>query len=346
MIQEEILAAEKECIAVRMLAEYPDMDYYIYLMFFIDKDNLKLIDKEIIVSNNYDYFSFLNKAEDLKELYKHIEFAVLINNNLIAPCDKLEEEINKILKDRVNRVSILQNLSKNDIIPVIDIFADTLNIFMDFNIGIYDIVYHCYPVSDIKSFIETAKDDIKNKRIDLDMYNFYSKAEYETVAEEKEDISERYKIINAALVVSPVRGTPINEIKIGDKVVVSINSNLYEEDMIYIESHGKRDEYARYLVPGEVLEKIVTEEGIKLTIKLSDEYCAIIEETEPIKLKIFDPERDAYVEPLSSYEKVDERLNLIARFFDNISTFRLIMYGLGATSLFILGYILYIIISN
>ena len=51
MIQEEVTTADKECIAVRLLAEYPDTDSYIYLMFFIDKDSLKLIDSEIMVSN-------------------------------------------------------------------------------------------------------------------------------------------------------------------------------------------------------------------------------------------------------------------------------------------------------
>ena len=49
MIQEEITTADKECIAVRLLAEYPDTDSYIYLMFFIDKDSLKLIDSKIIM---------------------------------------------------------------------------------------------------------------------------------------------------------------------------------------------------------------------------------------------------------------------------------------------------------
>lgn len=342
MVQEEVVVAEKECVAVRLLAEYPDLDYYIYLMFFIDKDNLKLVGMEMLVSNNYDFFNLLKNTNDLKELYKHIEFAVSTENDLIIPSEELKEDINKILKDRVNRFNIVNYLIKNDIIPVIDIFSDTLNISMDFNIGIYDIIYKYYPVNDIKSFIENTKDDIKNKKIDLDVYNFFSNAEYEMISEE-EDIAEKYQIINASLVVSPVNGTPINEVKIGDMVVVSINSNLYEENMIYIESKGKKDEYSKALVPGEIIEKAVTDESVKLTIKLSDEYCAVIEETEPIKLRIFDPDNDTYIAPVIS---MDERINLIAKFFDSISVFQLIMYGLGITSLFVLVYVLYIIMSS
>ena len=318
MVQEEVVVAEKECVAVRLLAEYPDLDYYIYLMFFIDKDNLKLIGMEMLVSNNYDFFNLLNNTNDLKELYKHIEFAVSTENNLIFPSDKLKEDINKILKDRVNRFNIVNYLIKND------------------------IVYKYYSVNDIKSFIENTKDDIQNKKIDFDVYNFFSNAEYEMINEE-EDIADKYQIINASLVVSPVNGTPINEIKIGDMVVVSINSNLYEENMIYIESKGKKDEYSKALVPGEIIEKVVTDENVKLTIKLSDEYCAVIEETEPIKLRIFDPDKDTYIAPVVS---MDERLNLIAKFFDNLSIFQLIMYGLGITSLFVLLYILYTVIFN
>ena len=67
MIQEEIIVAEKECVAVRLLAEYPDLDYYIYLMFFIDKDNLKLVGMEMLVSNNYDFFNLLKNTSDLKD---------------------------------------------------------------------------------------------------------------------------------------------------------------------------------------------------------------------------------------------------------------------------------------
>ena len=344
MIQEEIVIAEKECVAARLLAEYPDLDYYVYLIFFIDKDNLKIIDKEIMVSNNHDFFNLLREVKDLSELYRHIEVAVEVNKNLIIPCDKLKEDINKILKDRVNRFNIVNYLIKNDIIPVIDIFADTLNIFMDFNIGIYDVVYKCYPVNETKTFIENTKDDIKNKRVDVDRYNFFSNAEYEIVAEEEEkDVSEQYRIIDASLVVSPVNGKPINEIVLGDMVVVSMNSNLFEEDMIYLDSHGKKDEYSKYLVPGEIIEKAITDESTKLTIKLSEECCAVIEETEPIKLRIFDPDKDVYVAPLVS---MDEKLNIVAKFFDSISIFQLIMYGLGITSLFVLLYILYTVIFN
>lgn len=342
MIQEEVVVAEKGCVAVRLLAEYPDIDYYIYLMFFIDKDNLKLIDTKIMISNNYDFFNLLNRTDDLKELYKHIEFAVSTENNLIIPNDKLKEDINKILKDRVIRYSIINYLFKNDIIPVIDIFADTLNMSMDFNIGIYDIIYNVYAVNDFKSFMEDTKEDIRNKKVDLSLYNFFSNAEYEVI-EEDEEVADKYQIINASLVVSPVSGTPINEVRIGDMVVVSINSNLFEENMIYIESKGKKDAYSKSLVPGEILEKVVTDESVTLTIKLSDEYCATIEETEPIKLRMFDPDKDTYIAPVVS---MDERLNLIARFFDSITIFQLIMYGLGITSLLVLVYILYIVIRG
>lgn len=342
MIQEEVAVAENGCVAVRLLAEYPDMDYYIYLMFFIDKDNLKLIDTKIMVSNNYDFFNLLNNTCDLKELYKHIEFAVSTENNLIVPNEKLKEDINKILKDRVIRYSIISYLFKSDVIPVIDIFADTLNMSMDFNIGIYDVIYSVYPVSDFQLFMENTKDDIRNKRVDLSLYNFFSNAEYEVI-EEEEDIADKYQIINASLVVSPVSGTPINEVKIGDMVVVSINSNLFEENMIYIESKGKKDAYSKSLVPGEILEKAITDESVTLTVKLSDEYCAIIEETEPIKLRMFDPDKDTYIAPKVS---MDERLNLIAKFFDSITIFQLIMYGLGIASLFVLVYILYIVITG
>lgn len=344
MIQEEIATENKECIAVRLLAEYPDTDSYIYLMFFIDKDNLKLIDSEIMVSNNFDFFILLREVTDLSELYRHIKVAVEANKNLILPCNKLKDDINKILKERVNRVSIINYLLKNDVIPVIDIFSETLNSSMDFNIGIYDVVYNNYPLEAFKTFIEKTKDDIENKRVDFDKYNFYSNAEYEIAEESEESITDKYEIINASLVVSPINGKPINEVKLGDKIVVSINSNLFEEDMIYLDSHGKKDVYSKYLVPGEIIEKAVTEESTTLTIKLSERCCAIVEETEPIKLRTFNPEKDTYVAP--PVISINERINSIVAFFDNLNILTLIGFGLGITSLFILTYILYIMLST
>ena len=114
--------------------------------------------------------------------------------------------------------------------------------------------------------------------------------------------------------------------------------------MVYLDSHGKKDVYSKYLVPGEIIEKSVTEESTTLTIKLSERCCAIIEEVEPIKLRMFNPEKDTYVAP--PVISMNERINLIAKFFDNISIFNLIMFGLGITSLFILTYILYIMLTT
>ena len=39
--------------------------------------------------------------------------------------------------------------------------------------------------------------------------------------------------------------------------------------MVYLDSHGKKDVYSKYLVPGEIIEKSVTE-STTLTIKLSE----------------------------------------------------------------------------
>ena len=114
--------------------------------------------------------------------------------------------------------------------------------------------------------------------------------------------------------------------------------NTVEENIIYFELKGKKDKYSKYLVPAEVLEKTVEEKSIKILLKLIDGYCCLIEEIEPIKLKLFNPEKDLYVEP----SQEEENKGLFERIFSRISTFKLIMFGLGAIIIFVFIAIVYV----
>ena len=328
-----------EVLAIKILAEYSDLNKYIYLVFFIDKYNSSLIDIAFVISNDRKLLTFLNAYTDLLELYKHIKIYNKLNNEKNSYFDKFNEIISNIFNENKNINNIIIYQSNNNSISIIDIFASVMNRFMDFHIGAFDINSSIIDINSVRSAIENV-----NKEMEAadSMHSAYQNTDDGTKPENGatgEVQKPNYKLINASFVVDPIGGKSINDIVPGDKVIVTINSNTVEENIIYLELKGKKDKYSKYLVPAEVLEKTVEEKSIKILLKLIDGYCCLIEEIEPIRLKLFNPEKDLYVEPTN---EDNESKNLFERIFDKVNTFKLIMFGLGAIIIFVFIAIVYV----
>ena len=303
-----------EVLAIKILAEYSDLNKYIYLVFFIDKYNSSLIDIAFVISDDKKLLIFLNAYTDLLELISNI----------------FNEDRN------INNIIIYQ--SNNNSISIIDIFASTMNRFMDFHIGTFDINSSIIDINAVRTTIENVNKEMEATDSMHAAYQNTGNAANVENGQTQEVQPPTYKLINASFVVDPIGGKSINDITPGDKVIVTINSNTVEENIIYFELKGKKDKYSKYLVPAEVLEKTVEEKSIKILLKLIDGYCCLIEEIEPIKLKLFNPEKDLYVEP--SKEEKDK--SLFERIFSKVSTFKLIMFGLGAIIIFVFIAIVYV----
>ena len=76
-------------------------------------------------------------------------------------------------------------------------------------------------------------------------------------------------------------------------------------------------------------------------LKLIDGYCALIEEIEPIKLKIFNPIKDVYIEGEDNDPEKDKD-TIFDKILSRFSTFRLVMFGLGAVILLVFFAIVYV----
>ena len=213
-----------------------------------------------------------------------------------------------------------------------------MNRFMDFHIGTFDINSSIIDINAVRTTIENVNKEMEATDSMHAAYQNTGNAANVENGQTQEVQPPTYKLINASFVVDPIGGKSINDITPGDKVIVTINSNTVEENIIYFELKGKKDKYSKYLVPAEVLEKTVEEKSIKILLKLIDGYCCLIEEIEPIKLKLFNPEKDLYVEP--SKEEKDK--SLFERIFSKVSTFKLIMFGLGAIIIFVFIAIVYV----
>ncbi|WP_020005452.1 hypothetical protein [Brachyspira innocens] len=328
----------KEVLAIKILAEYSDLKKYIYMVFFIDKYDSKIMDIAFVISNDNKLLKFLNSYTDLLALYKHIKIYNKLNNENNASFDKFQKIISDIFNDNKNINNIIIYQSNNNTISIIDIFASSMNKFMDFHIGTFDIAHKVLSFEDVSNALDNVAKELENTAA---MHTAYAPDSSEENTEaSKQPEAPSYKLINASFIVDPIGGTSINDINIGDKVMVSINSNTVEENIIYLELKGKKDKYSKYIVPAEVLEKHVEEKSIKILLKLIDGYCCLIEELEPIKLKMFNPTRDVYVE--GEDNDADKKPSLISRLFSKMNTFKIVMIGMGAVILILFAAIIYV----
>ncbi|MEI0516946.1 hypothetical protein [Brachyspira murdochii] len=332
--------SRKEVLAIKILAEYSDLKKYIYMVFFIDKYDSKLMDAAFVISDDNKLLKFLNSYTDLLELYKHIKIYNKLNNENNKLFENFKKVVDDIFNDNKNINNIIIYQSNNNIISIIDIFASSMNRFMDFHIGTFDIAHKILNFDEVYNGLDNVAKELENTAAMHASYSSDSNSLEENTDAAKQSEAPSYKLINASFIVDPIGGKSINDINVGDKVMVSINSNTVEENIIYLELKGKKDKYSKYIVPAEVLEKHVEEKSIKILLKLIDGYCCLIEELEPIKLKVFNPTQDVYIE--GEDNDADKKPSLISRLFSKINTFKLVMFGMAAVILILFAAIIYV----
>ncbi|WP_300711702.1 hypothetical protein [uncultured Brachyspira sp.] len=336
------LNSNDEAVAIKMSAEYSDLNKYIYMVFFIDKYNNCLIDFTFVISDDYKLLNFLNAYTDLLELYKHIKIYNRLNNNNSEYLKKFNEVIMNIMSEEKNINNIIIYQSNNNNISIIDIFSSSMSRFMDFHIGVFDVSSKIIDTNSVRLAIENVNKEIEEGS-SMHIANNNNSAEQNTDNNEPETPS--YKLIEASFIVDPMGGKSINDIEPGDKVIVSINSNTVEENIIYLELKGKKDKNSKYLVPAEVLEKTAEEKSIKILLKLIDGYCCLIEEIEPIKLKLFSPNKDIKdIKDANNEENILENKDntFLEKIFSKFNMFKLIMFGLGTIIILVFLAILYV----
>ena len=338
MSDNNLVLDETEVLAVRFIAEYPDLNQYIYFVFFIDKLTINLITKTILVSDNYELFKVLNSYDNYLELYKYIEVYNNLNYKVNIALDKLNSDLDSILANRTNVVHTTMAAINDDIISIIDIFSDTLNVSMDYNIGIYDVICKGLDIDEVTGFLQDFKREFEGSSIDITQYPLDSNKDE---ANDEESITSKYKIVDGDFVVSPIFGRAIADIKLGDKLIVKMDYSSFYPSMTYLDVNSKKNNN-KYLVVGEVIDKTVNESATKISLALSDEHCVIIEETQPIRVKVFNPQKDNYITP--NYYQENSKEDQIYRMLSHFSILKFLLYGLGFISLFVLIYILYVII--
>jgi hypothetical protein len=144
----------------------------------------------------------------------------------------------------------------------------------------------------------------KNLNLDLGIQEI-SKSEFQEgrsnrstkkKAEEKgNELNEGIVMLPIEAIISPIKGKPIFELKIGDIIMVKIKP-LSEREKKYIDSLGLRKDKDIKPTPAEVIDiRISTEkiETIEIITQISPKiYGVLYEEEKKVKIRIYDPNLD------------------------------------------------------
>lgn len=127
-------------------------------------------------------------------------------------------------------------------------------------------------------------------------------AKEETPAILPESIPEGSTVLDYQLILSPVTGTPISELKIGDVILVKIIPDTEEAVSIIQNMSLKDDSGIIHPCPATIVDLIKRENGTEIIVKIQENvYGRYLEEEANIKVKMYEPSLP-YKDETTSYE--------------------------------------------
>jgi len=152
------------------------------------------------------------------------------------------------------------------------------------------------PVEFTFAFEETTLKDVKeheeNRQQAYKAEQQQLKEQLEDFEAKKHELPENSALVDCLFVLSPVKGVPIAELKVGHKIFIKIditnNKGQYFANLLNASSEGEM------LPIPSVVEKVgkgPTGEYFVIT-KIQEGIYGRITETEPVKIRLFDPEKD------------------------------------------------------
>ena len=144
------------------------------------------------------------------------------------------------------------------------------------------------PLSDRNILIETASETVTKSAMN-NVRSERNRAKSDT-AVNSESVENKIKygtILDVVLLLAPVSGIPIYELKKGDKIMVKIINNS-PKAKYYIDKLGLVVENSIIPIPGEVIDINKNENGYNIIVKLRKGLYGKAIETEQVKLKRYD----------------------------------------------------------
>ncbi len=144
------------------------------------------------------------------------------------------------------------------------------------------------PLSDRNILIETASETVtKSAMNNVRSERNRAKSDTSVNSESVENKIKYGTILDVDLLLAPVSGIPIYELKKGDKIMVKIINNS-PKAKYYIDKLGLVVENSIIPIPGEVIDINKNENGYNIIVKLRKGLYGKAIETEQVKLKRYD----------------------------------------------------------
>ncbi len=113
-------------------------------------------------------------------------------------------------------------------------------------------------------------------------------------------LDEGSVLLSATLILSPVKGKQLSEIRLGDRIMVKIDATT-AHGQHYIDHYNLRDDTIIKPIPAQVIDIKAPSKNDPILLLLMIEqgvYCKCIEEERQVKLRMFDPVTDRPVHEL------------------------------------------------
>ena len=179
--------SSKEILAIKISAEYSELNKYIYIVLFIDKYHSKLIDIAFVISDDHKLLRFLESYTNFLEMYKHIKIYNKLNSyRKTILFEKFQKVLDDIFSDEKNINNMIIYQSNNNIISIIDIFSSSLNRFMDFHIGTFDLASTLLDFDEVYAGLESIHKELENASSAPVVYNDSSSSSDQKTETQKE----------------------------------------------------------------------------------------------------------------------------------------------------------------
>ncbi len=264
----------------------------IYGQFIIIFNSYKEIDTyNIIVSTYSDIYNRELKEEwdKFEEFLTDLKWKGQFNNNLTA---SLTHHISTIPDDPKLLYQLYDHIYNYDYKNLETILYDRINQILHVKDLTLETVIQEVPVEDylkVKENRSKPKESTDNK----------------TSAHEKPD-AKKITILPADIILAPVKGKPIYDLKIGDIIMVRLKSDTVQSNY-YIDDLDLKKDNRILPCPAEVIDiKTGTDrkDPIEILTKLiPGVYCRSYENEKQVKVRVFDPAVD---KPVKTKNKISE----------------------------------------
>jgi hypothetical protein len=274
----------KDVIALKM--KFTSSSLYGAMIFFINSIQFRFIDSFLVVSNDY-LIANIDNMQDWKTFEKDIAAARanLVDFRLITEIkDKLDRGFSSAVLTAVAKL-----IEKNDTIQL----SNTIKKFVQESAGLQrvDISMEYQKISSL----EMEVDSVSTRKIDSKVVSGESKEAvvepFTKNAEDSDEVKEGSNgiraIIRSSLILSPVKGKHISELKMGDRVLISMVETNDQSRAIAKAFKAYDEEEKKILpVPARVKSiKFIEGTGFKIYVVIAKGIVGqIVEEEKNIKV--------------------------------------------------------------